>query len=99
VTHAISQTLKWLLQLLLPAPGRHRAAVAQRPATAPHADKPALRPSPLWREIGLVRPHLVAHERRQAQRLQRRRRRTLWLAVHGTDVGPRLIHGMEVATR
>ncbi|MBT2528101.1 hypothetical protein J7E91_22455 [Streptomyces sp. ISL-99] len=28
---------------------------------------------------------------------QRARRRALWLAVHGVDVGPRLIHGVEVA--
>jgi hypothetical protein len=46
-------------------------------------------------EIGIVRPCLVAHERREARR-QKARRRTLWLAVHSIDVGPRLIHGVEV---
>ena len=29
-------------------------------------------------------------------RRQRARRRTLWLAGHGIDLGPRVIHGMEV---
>lgn len=46
-----------------------------------------------------VRPYVLAHERRvREQRLQeqRARRRALWLAVHGVDVGPRLIHGVEV---
>lgn len=28
---------------------------------------------------------------------QRQRRRALWLATYGIDVGPRRIHGMEVA--
>ncbi|WP_306423450.1 hypothetical protein [Streptomyces sp. JJ36] len=44
----------------------------------------------------LVRPYLVAHEREEEARLRRARRRALWLAVHGVDVGPRLIHGVEV---
>ncbi|GCB49342.1 hypothetical protein [Streptomyces sp. NL15-2K] len=30
------------------------------------------------------------------RRLQRQRRRALWLATYGIDVGPRRIHGMEV---
>ncbi|MFJ2441360.1 hypothetical protein ACIOWG_13070 [Streptomyces sp. NPDC087658] len=39
------------------------------------------------------------YERRQRveNRRRRQRRRALWLAVHGVDVGPRVIHGMEVA--
>ncbi|MFI7318688.1 hypothetical protein [Streptomyces venezuelae] len=41
----------------------------------------------------LVRPYLVADE----LRLRRQRRRALWLAVHGVDVGSRVIHGMKVA--
>ena len=32
------------------------------------------------------------------RRLQRQRRRALWLAVQGYDVGPRRIHGVEVAS-
>ncbi|WP_411151942.1 hypothetical protein [Streptomyces sp. A30] len=31
------------------------------------------------------------------RKLQRQRRRALWLAVHGIDVGPRHIHGVEVS--
>ncbi|MFF6995186.1 hypothetical protein ACFY93_09535 [Streptomyces sp. NPDC008313] len=50
-----------------------------------------------------VRPYLVAHEqraahdrRREEERRQRARRRALWLAVRGVDIGPRVIHGVEV---
>ncbi|AJT64436.1 hypothetical protein T261_2763 [Streptomyces lydicus] len=46
--------------------------------------------------IGLVRPYLIAHERREKQRQQRARRRALWLAAYGIDAGPRWIHGVEV---
>ncbi|WP_323372217.1 hypothetical protein [Streptomyces katsurahamanus] len=42
--------------------------------------------------IALVRPYLIAHERR----VRRQRRRVLWLAVHGFDLGSRVIHGVEV---
>jgi hypothetical protein len=44
----------------------------------------------------LVRPYLVAHERREEARRLRARRRALWFAVHGIDVEPRLTHGVEV---
>ncbi|MGG2461663.1 hypothetical protein ACO0M4_17895 [Streptomyces sp. RGM 3693] len=36
---------------------------------------------------------------RRERRVQRGRRRELWLAVHGIDVGPRRLHGVEVAAR
>ncbi|MEU2129266.1 hypothetical protein [Streptomyces sp. NPDC018352] len=61
---------------------------------------------PRGEDSPLVRPYLIAHERHLAEkaaraaaeeRRQRARRRTLWLAVHGVDVGPRRIHGIEVA--
>ncbi|WP_158520029.1 hypothetical protein [Streptomyces ambofaciens] len=50
----------------------------------------------------LVRPYLLAHERREeARRRQARRRqaqrRALRFAVHGIDLGPRVLHDMEVA--
>lgn len=53
-------------------------------------------------DTAMVRPYLVAHEQqhrleRVERRLRRQRRRTLWLAVHGVDVGPRVIHGVRVA--
>ncbi|MEV2249735.1 hypothetical protein AB0I94_04100 [Streptomyces sp. NPDC050147] len=47
-------------------------------------------------DIGLVRPYLVACERRQEERRQRTRWRELWLAVHGVGIGPRFVHGVEV---
>ncbi|MES4902518.1 MULTISPECIES: hypothetical protein [Streptomyces] len=50
----------------------------------------------------LIRPYGVAHEQlrlleRAERRLRRQRRQALWLAVHGIDVGPRLIPGVKVA--
>jgi hypothetical protein len=44
-----------------------------------------------------VRPYVLALERRRLIQLQRERRQALWLALHGVDVGPRRIHGVEVA--
>lgn len=44
----------------------------------------------------MVRPYLVDHERREEVRRQRSRRRALWFAVHGIDIGSRVIHGVEV---
>ncbi|WP_018536616.1 hypothetical protein [Streptomyces sp. MspMP-M5] len=45
----------------------------------------------------LVRPYVLTPAERRERRLRRERRRVLWLAVHGIDVGPRWIHGMKVA--
>ncbi|MFF9803162.1 hypothetical protein ACF1G3_37960 [Streptomyces rochei] len=52
--------------------------------------------------LAIVRALLPAKGRHRAdgplvRKLQRQRRRALWLAVHGIDVGPRHIHGMEVS--
>ncbi|MER6051286.1 hypothetical protein ABT168_28200 [Streptomyces sp. NPDC001793] len=101
-----------LLRLLFPAAGRHRAAapppaVARREA-APRAVAPLrtpVRPAAPLRgaDVALVRPYVLSEaefqERRERRerRLRRGRRRALWLAVHGVDVGPRRIHGVEVA--
>ncbi|MEV5197711.1 hypothetical protein [Streptomyces sp. NPDC053720] len=61
---------------------------------------------PRGEDSPLVRPYFVAHERQLTEeaarvaaeeRRRRVRRRTLWLAVHGVDVGSRFIHGVEVA--
>ncbi|MBP0456468.1 hypothetical protein JFN87_02975 [Streptomyces bomunensis] len=57
-------------------------------------------PVPLLRGRGtaLVRRYVLAHEASRAEAWRQRARRcTLWLAVHGVDVGPRVIHGVEVA--
>ncbi|MEU0910843.1 hypothetical protein [Streptomyces althioticus] len=106
VLHRIAYLLEPLLRLLWPASGRHRhraegAASIPAPA-APFA--PGRRPSPhedLLRgeDSRLVRPYLLAHERRAQARRQRARRRTLWLAVHGIDAGPRRIHGGDIGSR
>lgn len=42
------------------------------------------------------RPFGPACEQRAEAHRQRARRRALWLAVHGIDIGPRLIHGRVV---
>ncbi|MFJ3650839.1 hypothetical protein [Streptomyces murinus] len=60
---------------------------------------PPFVPVLLGEDTALVRPYLVAHERRQEERRQRARRRALWLAASGVDIGPRVIRGVEVAAR
>jgi hypothetical protein len=97
--HCIAHIFEPLLRLVWPGPGRHRgtghpSTGLSTDAMATHSPRTPLRPL-RGEEIGLVRPYLVAHERREAQR-RRARRRALWLAVHGIDIGPRLIHGVEV---
>ncbi|MGW9437291.1 hypothetical protein [Streptomyces sp. NPDC055607] len=74
-----------------------------RPLLEP-GPRPVPLPEPYLRgeDSPLVRPYFLAHERRQAEaeaeaRRQRGRRRALWFAVHGIDIGPRVIHGREVA--
>ncbi|MEW2632108.1 hypothetical protein AB0903_10710 [Streptomyces sp. NPDC048389] len=104
--HCIARMLDPLLRLLWPpSPGRHRPPCAHCPLVPhPPEPEPAPTPTPLpepylrGEDSPLVRPYLLAHERRQAEaRRQRGRRRALWLAVHGVDIGPRVIHGREVA--
>ncbi|WP_405890154.1 hypothetical protein OG427_15475 [Streptomyces sp. NBC_00133] len=101
MTHAIAGLFGPLLRFLFPARGCHRATGA--PPVTPHVAAPvARRPRrmavPLLRgeDSRLVRPYLLAHEQRQKARRQLTRRRELWLAVHGIDIGPSLIHGVEV---
>ncbi|WP_406307919.1 hypothetical protein [Streptomyces griseoaurantiacus] len=109
--HRIAYLLEPLLRLLWPASGRHRhqnrhrAGGAAQPLPAPAVPAtPDRRPSPHeallhGEDSRLVRPYLLAHEQRVQARRQRARRRTLWLAVHGIDVGPRRIHGVRVGSR
>ncbi|WNZ11285.1 hypothetical protein [Streptomyces sp. 11x1] len=111
--HLIARFVESLLRLLWPPSGRHRQRQRNRhragegvranpvPAT-PVA--PRRRPSPheailRGEDSPLVRPYLLAHEQRVQAKQQRARRRTLWLAVHGIDVGPRHIHGVDVGSR
>ncbi|MFE3788014.1 hypothetical protein [Streptomyces goshikiensis] len=42
-------------------------------------------------------PYRSARARRTRDRRQRARRVALWLALHGVDIGPRVIHGRVVA--
>jgi hypothetical protein len=103
----LAVVVELLLRVRRPAPGRHRAATAAPPGAVPPppavaaaAAEPPSERHPVLRgeDTPLVRPYLVAHERsREEARQQRARRRTLWLAVHGVDLGPRVIHGVEVA--
>ena len=94
-----------LLRALLPSSGRHRTgngaafAQADQRAGVPAVRPMAPVPGPMLRgeDIGHVRPYLVAHERKQEAQRQRQRRRTLWLAIHGVDIGPRVMHGVRVA--
>ncbi|MBC9731195.1 hypothetical protein [Streptomyces sp. TRM68367] len=98
--HCIARVFEPLLRLLWPAPGRHRrpdhssAGLAAEASTACPPRVPAARVL-RGQEIGLVRPYLVAHEQREAQKRQARRR-TLRLEVRGIDISPLLIHAGEV---
>ena len=107
VLHHIARLVALLLRLLWPASGRHRLSVGAGELHAPaqaSAAAPRRHPSPhealiRGEDSPLVRPYLLTHEQRVQTRRQRARRRTLWLAVHGIDVGPRHIHGVEVGSR
>ncbi|MDT0546767.1 hypothetical protein [Streptomyces lonegramiae] len=102
VSEAIAWIFEALLRLLLPPSGRHRAAPHQhtptlpRPARVPHVPaQPVLSELPDDSAPAMVRPYVLAHAQRE-ERAARRLRRTLWLAVHGIDIGPRVIHGVRV---
>lgn len=82
--HLIVKILESLLERLLPAKGRHRAVGIQS-VTVPARHLASLS-SPDHRPV-------------LERRVQRRRRRVLWLAVHGIDVDPGLVHGVKVGSR
>ncbi|MFE6163292.1 hypothetical protein ACFQ7F_30765 [Streptomyces sp. NPDC056486] len=96
MTDLIARYFEPLLRILLPATGRHRgvpvASCGRRELSAFYVELPVLDVLD-GEDNAIVRPYLLADE----LRLQRQRRRALWFAVHGVDVGPRVIHGMEVA--
>ncbi|QHC22302.1 hypothetical protein [Streptomyces sp. GS7] len=94
-----------LLRALLPAGGRHRSADA--PPTPELPDTPTLTIPRVPAEqrllrgedVAFLRPYILTPEERQERqerRLQRGRRRALWLATYGVEAGPRWIHGVEV---
>jgi len=107
--HRIGRIVEPLLRWLFPGSGRHRLPTAEaassrrgRHRALPDADTRGY----TARRVGsrplrgedhvMVRPYLVAHEQGEEARRQRARRRALWLAVHGIDIGPQVIHGVEV---
>ncbi|CAM5649056.1 hypothetical protein [Streptomyces aurantiogriseus] len=97
----IESLLLLLVRALLPARGRHRAALAQ-PAVSNQPLAPDPRRSyraadPFEYDTPLVRPYLLTPTERHERKLQRQLRRALWLAAHGIDVGPCRIHGVEVS--
>lgn len=105
MSNPIVRLVGLVLRLLLPPSGRRRLSVAMplpvpliRPCAAPVTTIRCRTRVPLLRGEGnrLVRPYLDAHEAAR-QRSRAQRQRALWLAVHGVDAGPRLIHGVEVA--
>lgn len=108
MAHCIALLLTQFLRLLLPPRGRHRAAPHSVATPAPtvttaHTETRAHHEAPHRTRLHgedspLVRPYVLTDdERRHKKRQQRHCRRALWLAVHGIDVGPRRIHGVEVA--
>jgi hypothetical protein len=99
MSQGIARFVESLLRLLLPASGRRRSPESSPARQDTVTVRPPRVPALRGEDIGLVRPYLVAHERRQEERRQRARRRVLWLAVHGVDIGPRVIHGVEVTAR
>ncbi|WP_328338990.1 hypothetical protein [Streptomyces violaceus] len=100
MSHRIGRLVEPLLRFLLPGLGRHRLARGNQPParsspegrTDRHAGSRPLR----GEDNATVRPYPVAHERREEARRQQARQRALRLAVHGIDIGPRVIHGVEV---
>lgn len=98
MAHGIARFFEPLLRLLFRIPGRYRAPTPHLVTPSPDTPAIPLPSTPVLRgeDIGLVRPYLVAHERREEERQQQARRRTLVLASYGIDTGPRRIHGMEV---
>ncbi|MCE3034173.1 MULTISPECIES: hypothetical protein [Actinomycetes] len=95
----IARFVESLLRLLLPASGRRRSSGPSFTQQDAVVVGPPFVPVLRGEDTALVRPYLVAHERRQEERRQRARRRVLWLAVSGVDIGPRVIRGVEVTAR
>jgi hypothetical protein len=94
--HHIDRWFGWIRAVFGPrSPGRHSRGY--RALAAPVRPSGVRRPRPiaaLWDgdRLAVVRPYVIANEQRQ----QEQRRRALLLATLGVDVGPRVIHGVEV---
>ncbi|MFV2117806.1 hypothetical protein ACE14D_04900 [Streptomyces sp. Act-28] len=103
MSHRIARLIEPLL--LWPPPSAHHRAPLRgasrgrggRPVPLP--PRPTRAPEPYYagEDSALARPYLLAYEHRRAEEYRgRTRRRTLWLAVHGVDLGPRALHGIGV---
>lgn len=91
---ALARLLEALLHLVLPATGRHRLAARygydppHPPVEGPAPHRFGARPL-RGEDNALVRPYLVAHERREHERRRQARRGSLLLAPQGLDLCPR----------
>jgi len=109
VSDLIRRFLKWTLARCTPHPhGRHRARHAHVATAQPGSARSprTTPPRPQFAEAldgtasQLVRPHLLGDATAHlARRRQRARRRSLYLATWGIDIGAHRIHGVQVATR
>jgi hypothetical protein len=83
------ELIRWLLGVILKPTGRHRAVSPE----APTRPCPSLPPLPRWyaqmpidgHAVPIVRPYVIAYERRVEVYRQRERRRALVLATMGID--------------
>lgn len=94
----IRSIVEALLRTLLPASGAHRRTMTtgfRPPTAATYPDASTARVPPVPAPVR-VRPYVLARERRRDVRARRARRRVLWLALHGVDLGPRVMHGVRV---
>jgi hypothetical protein len=104
----IVRFLKWTLTRCTPRPsGRHRTEPPQASPALPYPTTARTAPPvPRFGEAldetasRLVRPYLLGDAAAHLERRrQRERRRALYLATWGIDMGTHQIHGVQVATR
>ncbi|MEU6681080.1 hypothetical protein [Streptomyces sp. NPDC046925] len=93
----IVRFLGWMLAAFAPRPrGRHRLEGVPNAQIPPPPCPPRFTETLDGRASAIVRPYVLTPGE---TRLQRERRRALYLATLGIDTGPRRIHGVAVAAR
>lgn len=99
--HCIARIFEALPQYLLPSPDCHQVSGTPPIARCAAAPVGCVARSPVLpgEDTVMVRPYLVAHERREQARRQCVRRRPLRLAVHGVDLDPSLMCQREASAR